>query len=244
MDERRWLKGLGRRGGGRTRLLCFHYAGGSAAMFRQWWHLLPDSVEPVAVQLPGRADRFGEPPHTTMAALVEDLVDVLGPVLDHPYACFGASMGARVSWVLSHALRDRHLPMPRKLYVSSSSGPVLEEAVRGWDGTDDELVAYVRELGGTPPEVLDDSGLLTALLPVLRADLTVLASHEYRPSTPLDVPVHVFAGRHDLESTPERMAAWRAETSAAFDLDLIDTGHFLDDDAVRRVTDVIGRDLG
>ncbi|WP_143267880.1 thioesterase II family protein [Amycolatopsis alba] len=244
MDERRWLKGMGRRQDARIRLLCFHYAGGSASMFRDWQRLLPYSVELVAVQLPGRADRFREAPYTSMTALVDRLVEVLKPALDHPFACYGASMGARVSWALAHALRDRCLPMPRKLYVSSSSGPILEEVVRGWNETDEQLVAYMRELGGTPPEVLDDDDLLMALLPALRADLTVLGTHAYDPPAELEVPIHAFAGRDDFEASPARMAPWRAETSAAFDLDVLDTGHFLNDKSLRHVLDVLGNDLG
>jgi medium-chain acyl-[acyl-carrier-protein] hydrolase len=128
--------------------------------------------------------------------------------------------------------------------VSSSSAPVLEEVVRGWNESDDELVAYMRELGGTPPKVLEDDDLLMAFLPILRADLTVLATHSYRPSPPLDVPVHAFAGRDDFEASPELMVQWRAETSAGFDMDVIDTGHFLNEVGRQRVIDVISGDLG
>ncbi|MGC4986783.1 thioesterase II family protein [Streptomyces sp. DT193] len=153
-------------------------------------------------------------------------------------------MGARVSWALAHALRDRRLPLPGKLYVSSSTAPVLTEKVRGWNESDGELIRDMRELGGTPPQVLDDEDLLMALLPILRADLTVLASHPYRPSIPLDVPVHAFAGRDDCEASPELMAPWCAETGAGFGMDVVDTGHFLDDTGLRRVIDVITGDLG
>ncbi|WP_431875966.1 thioesterase II family protein [Micromonospora marina] len=244
MDEFRWLKGLGRREDAGINLLCFHYAGGSVSMFRNWTHLLPPSIEPVAVQLPGRADRFMETPHTSMTTLVDELIEVLEPMLDRPFACFGASMGARVSRALAHALRDRRLPLPRKLYVSSSTAPVLEEVVRGWNESDEELVAYMRELGGTPPEVFDDDDLLSALLPILRADLTVLATHAYRPSPPLNVPVHAFAGRDDVEASPNLMAPWSEETVAGFHLDVLDTGHFLNEVGLQRVIDVISRDLG
>ncbi|MFD7168142.1 thioesterase II family protein [Streptomyces violascens] len=244
MGHYRWLKGLGRREDARIRLLCFHYAGGSVSMFRNWAYLLPRSIEPVSVQLPGRADRFMETAHTSMTALVDELVEILEPTLDRPFACYGASMGARVSWALAHALRDRRLPTPRKLYMSSSTAPVLEEVVRGWNESDDELVAYMRELGGTPAEVLDDHDLLMALLPILRADLTVLGTHAYRPSSPLNVPIHAFAGRDDLEASPELMAQWCVETLAEFNMDVIDTGHFLNEIGLQRVIDVISSDLG
>ncbi|WP_256732064.1 thioesterase II family protein, partial [Burkholderia pseudomallei] len=45
----------------RVRLFCFHYAGATASIFRTWPGGLPDWIEVVAVQLPGREYRLGEP---------------------------------------------------------------------------------------------------------------------------------------------------------------------------------------
>src|SRR4029077_2626378 len=102
----RWFKRFARRDEpAELRLLCFHHAGGSASMYRHWPRLLPPSIEPIAVQLPGRADRFGEPAFDRMVSLVDELVEVLKPLLDRPFACFGVSMGSRVAWTLTHALR-------------------------------------------------------------------------------------------------------------------------------------------
>lgn len=237
--ERRWLKRPVREADAAVRLLCFHYAGGSAAMFRDWPRLLPRAIEPVAVQLPGRTDRLDEPPCDDMARLVSQIIEVIKPLLDQPFACYGSSMGARVSWALAHALRDRSMPLPRKLFVASSEAPRTARPVRGWDEPDSGLVAYLAELGGTPPEILEDSFLLERLLPTLRADLTVLASHEPKPSVPLDIPIHAIVGRDDQESAPPSMRAWAQETTAGFALDVIDAGHFFDAAADRRVTEIV-----
>ena len=43
------------------RLFCFHYAGASASIFRSWDEAMPDGIEVVAVQLPGREYRLDEP---------------------------------------------------------------------------------------------------------------------------------------------------------------------------------------
>jgi medium-chain acyl-[acyl-carrier-protein] hydrolase len=242
-SERRWLKRPVRGSDAAIRLLCFHYAGGNAAMFRDWSRLLPQRIEPIAVQLPGRTDRLDEPPFDDMGRLVEKLIDVLDPLLDQPFACYGASMGARVAWALSHELRNRSRPMPRKLYVACSEAPRTAHPVRGWDAPDSGLVAYMRELGGTPPEILADDYLLERLLPTLRADLTVLASHWPKPTVPLDVPIHAIVGCDDRESVPSSMRAWREETSARFDMDVIAAGHFFDAAAQRRVTEIVGAGL-
>lgn len=242
--ERRWLKRFGPpRDAPRVRLLCFHYAGGSATMFRHWPPLLPRPVELIAVQLPGRADRFLEPAYDRMKPLVDDLIEVIAPLLDRPFACYGVSMGARVGWALAHALRERARPMPQALYVAASGGPTLDNGVWRWEGRADGLEGYVREMGGTPPAVLAEPKLLAALLPTLDADLTVLSTHGFQAATPLDVPIRAFAGVGDDEATPERMRAWGVETATRFDLDVLPCGHFFDAGSERLVIEAVGREL-
>lgn len=242
--DRRWLKRFGRRDEpADIRLLCFHHAGGSAAMYRQWPAVLPPCIEPVAMQLPGRADRFREPAYDRMAPLVDELIEVIRPLLDQPFACYGASMGARVALALAHALRARAMPMPALLYVASDPAPSGDSGRWEWDDREDGLEGFVREMGGTPDEVLAQPELLAALLQVLRADLAVISSHGFRPETPLEVRIRAFAGIDDVTAAPDRMSGWRAETSARFDLDLVTGGHFFGAEAERHVLQAIGQDL-
>lgn len=212
-------------------------------MFHDWPRLLPASIEPIAVQLPGRLDRFGEAPYYSMERLVSKLADVIEPLLDKEFACYGASMGARVAWTLSHLLRDRAMPMPQVLYVAANVAPRVAASGEEWDQPDSRLVEYMRELGGTPPEILADSSLVSRLVSILRADLTVLGTHNFRPLSPLDIPIHAFAGSEDAESPPERMAAWRDETIARFDMHVVPGGHFFSPAGQRQVMTVISRDL-
>ncbi len=242
--DRRWFKRFGRRAApADVRLLCFHHAGGSAASYRGWPGMLPPSVEPVAVQLPGRADRFRERPFDRMAPLVEALLDVLPPLLDRPFACYGVSMGAQVAWALAHALRERALPRPVALFLACDVAPVHNDGTWPWENRADGIEGYMREMGGTPPEVLAEPELMRALVPVLGADLTVLSTHDRRPGAPLDVPIHCFAGDRDDTAPPDLMDAWRHETTGRFDLDVLASGHFLDEAAERHVTATIGATL-
>ncbi|WP_225834214.1 thioesterase II family protein [Streptomyces sp. NK08204] len=250
-DARRWFRRLRRDGGdgdgGRgdaVRLLCFHHAGGSAAAFRQWPQLLPSYVEPVAVQLPGRMERFAEPAYVDMGSLVDDLVDAVQPFLQEPYAFYGASMGGRVSWALAHALRERGMPLPRMLFISHSPAPGVMREIRGWDGPDEGLVRYMRELGGTPPEVFTHPAVLKGILRTLRADLTVLSNHAVRPAVPLDLPIRAFAGADDPMAAPELMSPWAEETTAEFRLDVVGGGHFPDSSVLRLMTGEIAGEIG
>ncbi|WP_320068807.1 thioesterase II family protein [Micromonospora sp. RTGN7] len=238
-----WLKRYGSGAPPTARLLCFHHAGGSAGMYRGWSQLLPPSIEPVAVQLPGRAERLRERPYSAMAPLVEALAEVVAPLLDMPYACYGLSMGAKVCWALTHRLRDEGRPMPLALYLASAAAPGLPEGRVDWNVPDEVLVEYLRTMGGTTPEIFAHPQLLASLLPTLRADLTLVDSFHFEPATPVAVPIRAFAGADDIEGGPERMRGWGRQTTAGFTLEAVPGGHFFDADGERRLTQVIAEDV-
>jgi len=178
-----------------------------------------------------------------MTPLVADLADALTPLLDKPYACYGFSMGARVTLALVHELRSRGLPAPRRLFVASSAAPVLRQPVRGWDEPEEGLIAYLRELGGTPPELFDNPGLLALFMPSLRADLSVVGTCPTATTTPLDVPIRAFAGEADAEAPPARMRDWALETNAEFELTILAGGHFFPAAETLRMMEIISLDL-
>jgi len=85
----------------RLRLFCFPYAGGGASVFRTWRHAVPAGVTVYPIQLAGRESRLREPPFTHVEPLVRALALSLLPQLDGPFAFFGHSMGALISFELA-----------------------------------------------------------------------------------------------------------------------------------------------
>ncbi|MBI2374780.1 MAG: thioesterase [Deltaproteobacteria bacterium] len=93
----------------RARVFCFPYAGGSAGLFARWVERLPTDIELWAVQYPGRAERFHEPPFRQLPRLVEALGDALerlGLAATHP----PSAQTQLPIWA-----QDAELPMGRKL---------------------------------------------------------------------------------------------------------------------------------
>lgn len=224
------------------RLLCFAHAGGGVAPFWHWPDMLPSSIEPVAVRLPGRESRFSEEPFDRMAPLIAHLTASLRPWIDRPYACFGYSMGARVALALAQNLRDQGLPGPSILFVGGSPGPCLPIEVPGWKDPDNELIEQLHRLGGIPPELLNEPELLTLMLPTVRADLTVVATCAYHAGV-LTTPIHAFAGIDDDYAAPTRMMAWKRETAGWFRLTTFPGGHFFLRSHEQKVLDAMVADL-
>ncbi|MFG2421464.1 thioesterase II family protein [Streptomyces sp. NPDC048448] len=242
--QTKWFRRFGPADESRAlRLFCFHYAGGSAASFRDWQPLLPPYVEVVAVQLPGRENRLAEQPFQDMRPLAEAIVDAMAGELDLPYAFFGFSMGARVALAVSHLLRERGLPQPMQMFSASSCSPFLGLPVRGWNESDELLIAYLRELGGTAPEIFDSEDFLEMFLPTVRADLTVIGTCPPRSGPPLAVPLRAFAGADDTQAPPEHIRDWYRETSATFNFTILSGGHFFDPAGTTKMIDQIASDL-
>src|SRR5690242_5722195 len=81
------------------RLFCFPYAGGSAQVFRQWQRHFPSEIALWLVHLPGRGKRIGEQPFTRLQLLVQTIADlIVREPQPPPYALFGHSMGALISF--------------------------------------------------------------------------------------------------------------------------------------------------
>ena len=194
-----WVKSPKPNPAARLRLFCFPHAGGGALTYRMWPEALPADVEVCAVQLPGRDGRIEDPAIDNLDALVDALVPELLPLLDRPFALFGHSMGAMISFEVARRLRARQLAVPQRMFVSGRRAPQLppEDERRTFDLPKDEFVEELGRLNGTPREVLEHPELLELLLPILRADFSVCQTYVYAPGEPLDVPITVLGGLED-----------------------------------------------
>jgi medium-chain acyl-[acyl-carrier-protein] hydrolase len=209
------------------RLFCFPYAGGSPLVFRGWAGGLPKAVEVCPVLLPGRGMRLAEPPFTRMPSLVETVAAALLPYTDRPFAFFGHSMGALISFELARLLRGRHGVEPAHVFVSGCSAPQIPDAIpRLSDLPEPELLQELRRLNGTPKEVFENSELMQLMVPVLRADFSVCESYVYTEARPLDCPISVFGGLQDADTSRAQLEAWRCHTSAHFSLQMFPGDHF------------------
>jgi medium-chain acyl-[acyl-carrier-protein] hydrolase len=225
--KNRWLVCHRPKPSARLRLVCFPHAGGTASSYRRWSTTLPDDVEVDAVELPGRGTRFTEPLRTSVADVVQELVDALRPWLDRPFAFFGHSMGALLAFEVARALRRQNGPLPNRLCVSAAPAPDgFRRQLALARLSDDQLKEKLRALNGTPGAVLQEDELMGFMLPILRADLSLIDSHEYREEPPFAFPISAFGGIADREVRVEKLEGWRRQTTQAFSLRLFPGDHF------------------
>ncbi|MGO9958825.1 MAG: thioesterase II family protein [Solirubrobacteraceae bacterium] len=210
------------------RLFCFPHAGSGAAAYRSWRRPFANAgVAVCPVQLPGRENRFTEPPYDRLEPLVDELVPALAPHLDAPFAVFGHSMGALLAFAVTRALRSGGLRMPLALHVSGRIAPQLTDPRRPLhDLAESELLAQLRALGGVPPAVLENRELMRLALPTLRADLAINETYRYRQEAPLNVAITAWVGDADPKASPHEVRAWALQTRAQFRAHILTGDHF------------------
>jgi surfactin synthase thioesterase subunit len=211
-----------------TRLICFHHAGGASAAFRPLTRALGPHIPVTAVNLPGRESRCREPRHRDVYACATQLADELSPHLDRPHVLLGHSMGAIIAYTIAQQRIAAFRRGPDALIVASYAAPHLPSDIAQIDSADDfQLAATLSQFGGLPAAVLARPDWLAALMPLVRNDLRICASHRDRGEPPLPCPIHVFGGGADPVVTPAALAGWREHTCRPRPVTIVPGGHFL-----------------
>lgn len=226
------------------RLYCFPYAGGSANSFLPWQTGLSDKVELCAIQLPGRAARRLEAPMSSMREVVEKVSRAIMEEGHDSFAFFGHSLGALLAFEVARYCMLNGFPVPLRLFVSGSAAPQFRSAPRGLHLlSDDALIATLKTYNGTPSELLANRELMELVLPMLRADFSLVENYAYRPAPLLQMPMTVLAGRLDDRVDPTQVDGWRRETSADTNVEWFDGDHFFINSHRQAVLDCVDATL-
>ena len=185
-----------------------------------------------------------ETPHTRIATLVAHLAAAVESYTDKPFAFFGHSMGAIISFELARALRRRGANGPAHLFASGCRAPQIPDtSPPTYNLPEVEFLEKVQSLNGTPPEVLAHSELMQVMLPLLRADFEAINTYVYTSEPPLGCHISVYGGLQDAEVHREHLEAWGLHTDGNFILRMFDGDHFFlhrDEPLLLRV---LGREL-
>lgn len=230
-------------------LYCFPYAGAPAwAVFDAWAIELPEDVRrdvrfwSVDIRSVGPGSR--QPVRTSLPDVLDDLLPRFAHLLQPPFVFIGHSMGALVSFEVARALRTEHIPGPEHLVISGHRAPQLPQRRPPVHAQpDDVLLKRLRELDGTPPEVLQEPELLELILPRLRSDLSVCESYEYVPEAPLSCSITALGGISDPEVDRDDLGAWREQTTMGFSIYTFPGGHFFPQTAHNLVLRALTEDL-
>lgn len=212
-----------------VQLYCFPHAGGAASSFAPLAPALArrnsPQVEVIAVQYPGRHERFGEPCIEDLRELADQAAAELHPHTGGPFALFGHSMGATVAFEVALRL-ERAGRDPLALFASGHGAPGLQTGPPPAHLDDETLLANVRRLGETDPRLLGNQDLLALVFPAIRADYTAVHGYRFREDSALRSRVSALIGESDPQVSHADARAWARHTSGPFDLKIFPGRHF------------------
>ncbi|KUJ63966.1 peptide biosynthesis thioesterase [Streptomyces albus subsp. albus] len=225
ISESRWIRTFHAKEHGAARLACFPHAGGSAHAFIPLSAALPDDIELLAVQYPGRHERRAEPCAEDIGRLAEGAARALAAYTDGPLFLLGHSMGAVVAFEAARLLAEQGAVT--RLFASAARAPAQDWEERDLDAcTDHEIIAELRRLGGVPEPLLQDEDTVREVLRLLRADHRSLRRYRCPADAVLAIPITVLLGDTDPKNSVEQVREWAGHSSGGFGIDVLPGGHF------------------
>jgi acyl transferase domain-containing protein/NADPH:quinone reductase-like Zn-dependent oxidoreductase/surfactin synthase thioesterase subunit len=250
----RWIRTMkGRSDTATMRVFALPFVGGGASVFTPWPNHLPDTVEVMGIQYPGREDRIDEVPIDSMPAFVAELADAMLPYLDRSFAIYGHSMGGLLAYELAKYLEQHFSEVPVKLVVAGWPAPPLVEGyVRNLkhirDGFDMDRESDARVLEVLRDNLLfmapvDDDASVEPLMPSVRADLRMLGDYRFENGVALRAPITVLHGAEDPLFEVDQLQAWERLTNGRFSLMTVPGDHLFIRNPGAQVMETIAGEL-
>ncbi|MFG3510695.1 acyltransferase domain-containing protein, partial [Streptomyces sp. NPDC047821] len=232
-----WLRVLKPAGRPYARVLGIAGSGGTTDSHVPLIRHLPEGVELLGLQLPGREARKDEAPLLDAAVVADEVTAALDGRLDVPVVLYGHSQGTWLAWEIAHRLT--RLPGHPPVSVVAACGlpphterpPELErlqsaEALVGSAALDELAVAF---RGILPDALLANDKVLAAYVDNLRTDITMARNHEELlrsdSRAPLDVPLVAVGASLDPVLPAAVQSGWAPLTSGPFTLRTITGTH-------------------
>ena len=210
------------------------YGGGGAASYRSYADRFPPAVgRIVAVEIPGRGTRAGEPYATSMrecAARALEAIDTHGG----EYVVHGHCMGALLAFEAIRLIEARKQPLPLFMVASGRNAPGhVSDWLRRLPEMDDRsLFNELQELGGIPRGL--SFAMARHFLTTLRHDQAML--RDYDPGGGrIPVPILALAGNADTMTNPDAVAEWADYTSRFLSVEWLEGRHYFPLEAPDRV---------
>ncbi|MDM8514686.1 alpha/beta fold hydrolase [Desulfobacterales bacterium HSG16] len=226
-------------------LFCIPFAAGTAYSYRDIESRLDSRIKPVGIDLPGHGRKMGQPLFTDIGKIFDHVFTEIKKQLNNrPFAIFGHSMGATLTYLMAKKLRDENMPQPLHLFVSGRQGPPVPSKEKGIHLLPDaQFLDKVIELGGISDEVAGEQELIELFLPILKADYHAITTYEYdKKAKPLDIPITAMIGTIE-NFTPEEATTWQEVTSRPLDLKKFLGHHFFIFDHCQDIADIISKKL-
>lgn len=227
-------------------LFTFPYAGGHSLAYRFMEPYFGPEIQVIHLEPPGRGKRAKESLLHSMEAIVDDVYSQIeSRIKEEEYVFFGHSMGALVAYLVFQKAQHEGTRLPHHLFLSGKEAPSVKHASINtvdpkYNQPKEEFWEYIDSLGALPPEIKQHKDLIDYVEPIVRADIQALETYLYvPPEDPAQLPITVFYGLDDSETTVDKLMPWKLETNGPFTMIPFEGEHFFIVDHVELITKII-----
>ncbi|WP_179862533.1 thioesterase II family protein [Bacillus wiedmannii] len=193
-------------------IIFLPFAGGYSNSFRFVTPFIPEDWNIISFDPPGHGPNITSLLND-QSILLEWYLAQLRPIITENTIIMGHSLGGMMAYLVAQVLAAEGNPV-KQLVISATTTPnFVQERSKVAHIDDDLLLNYVIALGGIPKELLEQKDILRYLLPVFRADFSVLESVEpLNEDNKLNIPTLLFSGQYDSVSPVTEVDEWRRFT--------------------------------
>lgn len=228
MSESSWLVCPHRLKQAKRRLFCFPFAGGGASVYFNWSRRLSEfGTEVLMVQLPGRESRINEMFCDDIQEVVSELILAMEPYCDIPFSFFGHSMGSVIAYELAWTRQQQFLPLPDTIFLSGRNPPF--KPVYRKKISQLPYQAFVQEMiefGNLPDTVLNEPDLMEIIVPIMRADISMLDKHQTTSQAKLTCGLVILGGQDDPWTTEHDLWDWQRHATMPLRCKIFPGDHF------------------
>ncbi|MGE7621663.1 thioesterase II family protein [Viridibacillus sp. NPDC096237] len=185
-------------------------AGGNSMMFQNISALLAESMQTYALDYPGHGRRIQLPLLNSLREIADDILEEMSKIgifNGEPYVLLGYSMGSIICYEITRRLIEKGMPVPKHLFLSASATVHMEQREPITSIPEEELYTYLKELGGTSNELLDNKEFQNFYFPIIKADLIALSKYQADSTPKLPISATIMYGSED-KYTKEEIYAW------------------------------------
>lgn len=240
----KWFNFIKRPKNPKLTIVCFPFAGGDASFYQNWATEIKADVQIISIQFPGRANRFLETPYKDLNNLIDELTKDWGYFIKTPYVLFGHSLGGLTIYELTRILNENNQLRPLHLFISGCKAPHLLKNKERYLLPKQAFIEMIKELDGTPKEIVENQELMDLLVPMLRADFQLIETYTYlEKQKQLSLPITLMGGTEDPEVGMEDLEAWKSVIEGPCKLQLFQGGHFFLKDSEKEFFDFINTEI-
>lgn len=226
------------------KIFIFPHAGGVSFQFYFFKDIFSFPFEVSPLEYPGRMKRANIPFIDDAEELANYFYEELRKISE-PYVFWGHSMGALIAFLVAQKFqKNNDLNGPAHLFVSGRAAPstVTEYRQPIYQLPHKEFWDSVRELEGTPDQLLESEGFQSFWEPIIRNDFKLVESYEYQKRAKLSIPITVISGSED--NARESTQGWALETDAVLMQSYeVQGNHFFIFETPEEVVEIIQKQL-